>query len=41
MRAPFSEIEPERRGVSILTRGVAASAVSRLTTGAAVVFAAG
>jgi hypothetical protein len=30
MRAPFSEIEPVIAGVSILTRGVAASAASRL-----------
>ena len=35
MRAPFSEMLPVRRGVSILTRGAAAIAVSRLTTGAA------
>ncbi len=35
MRAPFSEMLPETRGVSILTRGVAAIAVSRLTTGPA------
>src|ERR1700722_13918754 len=36
MRAPFSEILPIRRGVSILTRGAAAIAASRLTAGAAV-----
>ena len=35
IRAPFSEMLPVRLGVSILTRGVAAIAVSRLTTGAA------
>ncbi len=35
MRAPFSAMLPETRGVSILTRGEAAIAVSRLTTGAA------
>ena len=29
MRAPFSEMLPDRRGVSIFTRGVAAIAVSR------------
>ena len=31
MRAPFSEMLPVRRGVSILTRGVDAMAASRLT----------
>ena len=30
MRAPFSEMEPEIAGVSILTRGLAANAASRL-----------
>ena len=35
MRAPFSAMLPETRGVSILMRGVAAIAASRLTTGAA------
>ena len=35
MRAPFSEMLPETRGVSILMRGVAAIAASRLMTGAA------
>ena len=34
MRAPFSEMLPVTRGVSILMRGVAAIAASRLTTGA-------
>ena len=34
MRAPFSEMLPVRRGVSILTRGVAAIAASRLTIAA-------
>src|ERR1700716_226884 len=34
MRAPFSEMLPTRRGVSILTRGVAAIAASRLTMAA-------
>ena len=34
MRAPFSEMLPVRRGVSILTRGAEAMAVSRSTTGA-------
>src|SRR4029450_11605246 len=33
MRAPFSAMLPETRGVSILIRGGAAIAVSRLTTG--------
>ena len=32
MRAPFSEMLPIRVGVSILTRGPAAIAASRLTT---------
>ena len=35
MRAPFSAMLPETRGVSILMRGEAAIAASRLTTGAA------
>ena len=35
MRAPFNEMLPVMRGVSILTRGVAAIAVSRLTICAA------
>ena len=35
MRAPFSEMLPVTRGVSILMRDVAAIAASRLTTGAA------
>ena len=34
MRAPFSAMLPETRGVSILMRGEAAIAASRLTTGA-------
>ena len=34
MRAPFSEMLPVRLGVSILTRGFAAIAASRLTMGA-------
>ncbi len=35
MRPPFSEMLPVTLGVSILTRGVAAIAASRLTTAAA------
>ena len=35
MRAPLNEMLPVTRGVSILMRGVAVIAVSRLTTGAA------
>ena len=35
MRAPFSEMLPIRLGLSILTRGVAAIAASRLTMAAA------
>ena len=35
MRAPFSEMLPVTRGVSILMRGVAAIATSRVTTGGA------
>ena len=34
MRAPFSEMLPVMRGVSILTRGEAAIAASRLTSAA-------
>ena len=34
IRAPFSEMLPLTRGVSILTRGAAAMAVSRSTAGA-------
>jgi hypothetical protein len=35
MRAPFSAMLPDRRGVSILMRGEAAIAAWRLTTGCA------
>ena len=35
MRAPFSAMLPERRGLSIRMRGLASRAASRLITGAA------
>ena len=41
MRPPFSEMLPAIRGVSIFTRGLAAIALSRLTTGWACWFAPG